>query len=143
MQLSARGALNVDTDARLFLGKSMGTGRRVGILIRQRYALMSSICLTMQRANARSVCVNNWFEILGPSEFPPAWEAMLQQRVPIYRLLSEPDRQELRSYIRWFVGSKEFEGCAGLVITDEIGPLSARAWTLAGVQVIMKLKPVM
>src|SRR3989442_13502691 len=51
MQLSARGALNVDTDVRLFLGRSMGTGRRVGILIRQRYALMSSICLTMQRAN--------------------------------------------------------------------------------------------
>ena len=51
MKLSAHGALNVGTDARLFLGKSMGTGRKVGILIRQRYALMSSICLTMQRAD--------------------------------------------------------------------------------------------
>ena len=36
MQLSAHGALNVGTDARLFLGKSMGTGTRVGILIRQK-----------------------------------------------------------------------------------------------------------
>src|SRR5256885_3222518 len=51
MQLSARGALNMDSDVRLLLGRSMGTGRRVGIPIRQRYALMSSICLTMQRAN--------------------------------------------------------------------------------------------
>ena len=42
----ARGVLNGDTDVRSFLGRSMGTGRRVGILIRQRYALMSSICLT-------------------------------------------------------------------------------------------------
>lgn len=64
--------------------------------------------------------VNNWFETLGTSEFPALWEQILQQRVPVYRLLSEPDRRELRSYIRWFVGSKQFEGCAGLVITDEI-----------------------
>jgi Mlc titration factor MtfA (ptsG expression regulator) len=26
----------------------------------------------------------------------------------------------LKSYIRWFIGSKEFEGCSGLTITDEI-----------------------
>jgi MtfA peptidase len=64
--------------------------------------------------------VNNWFDILGATEFPAHWEEILQQRVPIYRLLPESDRRELRSYIRWFVGSKPFEGCAGLVITDEI-----------------------
>ena len=50
---------------------------------------------------------------------------MLQQRFPMYRFLSESDRHELRSYIRWFVGSKQFEGCAGLVITDEIRVLVA------------------
>jgi Mlc titration factor MtfA (ptsG expression regulator) len=68
----------------------------------------------------KSVHVTNWFEILGASEIPADWEEILQQRVPIYRLLPEPDRREMRSYIRWFVGSKEFEGCAGLAITDEI-----------------------
>lgn len=69
---------------------------------------------------SKSVRVNNWFETLGESEFPDLWEGMLQQRFPMYRFLSESDRRELKSYIRWFVGSKQFEGCAGLVITDEI-----------------------
>jgi Mlc titration factor MtfA (ptsG expression regulator) len=64
--------------------------------------------------------MKNWFEFLGVNEFPTNWEEILLQRVPIYRLLPEPDRRELRSYIRWFVASKRFEGCAGLIITDEI-----------------------
>ena len=69
--------------------------------------------------------MNNWFESLDTREFPPAWEDLLRQRLPLYRLLSESDRRELKAYIRWFVGSKEFEGCAGLVITDEIRVLVA------------------
>jgi MtfA peptidase len=64
--------------------------------------------------------VNNWSDILGSSEFPPPWEEILQARVPFDRFLSESDRRELRSYIRWFLASKTFAGCAGLVITDEI-----------------------
>ena len=69
--------------------------------------------------------MSSWFENLGTGEFPPIWEEILQQRFPMYRLLSESDRRELRAYIRWFVASKEFEGCAGLVITDEIRVLVA------------------
>src|SRR6266571_5253919 len=69
---------------------------------------------------SKSARVNNWFEKLATGEFPALWEEILQQRFPIYRFLTEPDRRELRSYIRWFLESKEFEGCAGLVITDEI-----------------------
>jgi MtfA peptidase len=63
--------------------------------------------------------VKTWLEIFGTSEFPAAWEEVLQKRVSFYRFLSEADRRELRSYIRWFIGSKEFEG-AGLAVTDEI-----------------------
>jgi len=69
--------------------------------------------------------LNDWFETLGPGEFPALWEEILQQRLPAYRFLSESDRRELRAYTRWFVGSKEFEGCAGLRITDEIRVLVA------------------
>lgn len=69
--------------------------------------------------------MNNWFETLDTREFPPSWEEILQQRLPLYRFLSESDRRELKSYIRWFVGSKQFEGGAGLVITDEIRVLVA------------------
>jgi MtfA peptidase len=64
--------------------------------------------------------VNYWQQTFGPSEFPALWEEILQQRFPLYRFLPESDRRELKSYIRWFLGSKEFEGCAGLIITDEI-----------------------
>ncbi len=58
--------------------------------------------------------------MLDAREFPALWEEILLKHVPFYGLLCEPDRRELRSYIRWFLASKEFEGCAGLVITDEI-----------------------
>jgi Mlc titration factor MtfA (ptsG expression regulator) len=61
-----------------------------------------------------------WHDTFGALEFPASWEQILQQRVALYRFLSESDRRELRSYIRWFLASKEFEGCAGLAITDEI-----------------------
>ena len=64
--------------------------------------------------------MNTWHDTFGSSDFPTAWEEILQQRVPLYRSLSEPDRRELRAYIRWFLASKEFEGCGGLVVTDEI-----------------------
>ena len=63
--------------------------------------------------------MKTWFETVGTSEFPAFWEEVLQKRVPFYRFLSEADQHELRSYIRWFIGSKEFVG-AGLAITDEI-----------------------
>lgn len=69
--------------------------------------------------------MHTWSDILASTEFPPAWEQILQQRFPAYRFLSEPDCHELRSYIRWFTASKEFEGCAGLTITDEIRVLIA------------------
>ena len=62
---------------------------------------------------------------MGTGELPLLWQETLQQRLPIYRFLSESDRRELRSYIRWFVASKEFEGCDGLVISDEIRVLVA------------------
>ena len=63
--------------------------------------------------------MNTWREVLS-TEFPAAWEQILQQRVPLYRFLPEPDCGELRSYIRWFLGCKEFQGCAGLIMSDEI-----------------------
>jgi Mlc titration factor MtfA (ptsG expression regulator) len=59
-------------------------------------------------------------DTFGSSDFPAAWGEILQQRVPLYRFLCESDRRELRAYIRWFLGSKEFEGCGGVVISDEI-----------------------
>ncbi len=64
--------------------------------------------------------MNPWSEILSSREFPSSWEEILQRRVRFYQFLPEGDRRELKSYIRWFIASKHFEGCEGLVITDDI-----------------------
>lgn len=52
--------------------------------------------------------------------FPPEWEALLARRFASWSRLSEVDRGELRRLILVFLAEKDFEGCAGLEITDEI-----------------------
>jgi Mlc titration factor MtfA (ptsG expression regulator) len=53
------------------------------------------------------------------TSFPAAWLALLEE-IAHYRLLSEGERGELRDRVRIFIAEKEFEGCGGLEITDEI-----------------------
>lgn len=52
--------------------------------------------------------------------FPSEWEAILLKNVEIYRRLPPTLRAQLHSHILVFLGEKDFEGCGGLVITDEI-----------------------
>ena len=52
--------------------------------------------------------------------FPGAWEAALSEFVPYYRYLPEGDRAELRGHVQVLVAEKNFEGCGGLAMTDEI-----------------------
>jgi MtfA peptidase len=52
--------------------------------------------------------------------FPAEWLAIVERHVPLYRELSEADQRELLQHIQVFLAEKEFEGCAGLVITDEM-----------------------
>jgi MtfA peptidase len=52
--------------------------------------------------------------------FPPAWELLLEARVPLYGSLPEQDRVELKGAIQVFLAEKSFEGCGGFVITDEV-----------------------
>lgn len=52
--------------------------------------------------------------------FPEEWEAILERDVPLYRRLSETDRDELKGHIRVFLAEKRFEGAGGLAITDGI-----------------------
>ena len=40
--------------------------------------------------------------------------------MPYYRLLSDGEQQELRDLIRVFLSEKQFEGCGGLEMTDEV-----------------------
>jgi Mlc titration factor MtfA (ptsG expression regulator) len=52
--------------------------------------------------------------------FPEPWLAILRRNVPYYERLTPADQEELRGHIQVFVAEKNFEGCGGLAMTDEI-----------------------
>ncbi len=52
--------------------------------------------------------------------FLPAWAEILKRNVKLYDLLPEKLRRELRDHVQIFLDEKQFVGCAGLEITDEI-----------------------
>lgn len=57
--------------------------------------------------------------------FPPAWRAVLRQRMPLYRRLPVPLQRQLQRHVQVFVASVPFIGCRGQVITDEVRVLVA------------------
>ncbi|MBI3410305.1 MAG: zinc-dependent peptidase [Planctomycetes bacterium] len=64
--------------------------------------------------------------------FPDAWLSFLE-RVGHYHLLSSDEQKRLRGALRIFLAEKEFEGCGGLELTDEIRV------TIAGLASVMVL----
>lgn len=59
-------------------------------------------------------------ERLRAQPVPPAWRAILARNVPIFRKLPPEDRIELLGHVQVFLAEKNFEGCGGLELTDEI-----------------------
>lgn len=52
--------------------------------------------------------------------FPPEWEPLLARTVLQIRWLDAGSLDRLRRFVVRFVAEKRFEGCGGLVITDEM-----------------------
>jgi Mlc titration factor MtfA (ptsG expression regulator) len=52
--------------------------------------------------------------------FPPSWLAILQENIPYYHYLSDSEKARLRDDLRIFIAEKSWEGCGGLVVTDEM-----------------------
>lgn len=52
--------------------------------------------------------------------FPDAWKKILRNNVPYYKQLTEEKQEKLQGLIQIFLDEKNFEGCGGLQITDEI-----------------------
>jgi len=52
--------------------------------------------------------------------FPKDWKTIFKANIPIYKYLSNEFKTELKSLTLQFMSSKDFEGCGGLEITDEI-----------------------
>lgn len=59
-------------------------------------------------------------EALKANPLDAAQRAILERNVPYLRRLSPADREELEGLIQIFLAEKEFEGCAGLQLTDEM-----------------------
>jgi Mlc titration factor MtfA (ptsG expression regulator) len=57
---------------------------------------------------------------LRSTPFPPEWRGILHRRFPLLACLPPADQRELEGHIQVFLAEKQFEGCDGLVITDEI-----------------------
>lgn len=52
--------------------------------------------------------------------FPEAWRRILASNFPVYRRMPADLQLQLRQRIKLFLHQKQFSGCAGLTITDEI-----------------------
>ena len=52
--------------------------------------------------------------------FPAAWREILERRVPYSRRLPPDLRRQLETHIQVFLAEKEFIGCDGVVISDEV-----------------------
>ena len=52
--------------------------------------------------------------------FPAPWLAVIQRNVPHYARLTPAEQHELQATIQVFIAEKNFEGCGGLEMTDEI-----------------------
>ncbi len=51
---------------------------------------------------------------------PRAWRSTLTSNLPVFRRLPPEDQTELLGHVQVFLGEKQFEGCGGLELTDEI-----------------------
>lgn len=52
--------------------------------------------------------------------FPQKWEEILEKNAANYHRLTPEDQAELRGHIQVFINEKDFEGCDGQEINDEI-----------------------
>lgn len=67
----------------------------------------------------------NWFrkrrrKKLLQSPFPHQWRDILLEKVTHYNFLEQSEQCQLEQLIQIFINEKNFEGCGGLTITDEI-----------------------
>jgi hypothetical protein len=68
---------------------------------------------------------------LTQTPFPSAWEDIIRRNVAHYCMLENAERAHLRALIQVFIAEKDWEGCGGLELTDEIRvTISAQACLL-------------
>jgi hypothetical protein len=51
---------------------------------------------------------------------PPEWRALQEKNVPYFARLTPADQAELLGHVQVFLHEKQFEGCGGLTVTEEM-----------------------
>lgn len=64
--------------------------------------------------------VKQWQIHLTRKPFPAHWTRIIEQKVPIYSYLPPHLRQRLQGHIQIFLALKQFIGCGGLQVTEEM-----------------------
>lgn len=52
--------------------------------------------------------------------FPSAWQKVVDRRIPFFKKLGETAQKQLQDDVKLFIAKKDFTGCNGLEINDEI-----------------------
>jgi Mlc titration factor MtfA (ptsG expression regulator) len=81
-------------------------------------ALIGMLCTAFLAG--RSICRNEKRRRITAAPFPDSWKGILQKNVSLYRTVPPSLRERLNNSIKLFVAEKRFEGCNGLVVTDEM-----------------------
>ena len=58
--------------------------------------------------------------LLKRRHFPPLWNAIIENNLPVYLYLSSEQRKRLQGHIQVFLTEKQFIGCGGLQVTEEM-----------------------
>jgi MtfA peptidase len=84
------------------------------------YILGGALALIMIWLVGKSIRRKKRRAYLRQQPFPPEWTAILDGDMPLYGQLPSALRNELNQHIMIFLDEKNFEGCGGLEMTDEI-----------------------
>jgi Mlc titration factor MtfA (ptsG expression regulator) len=52
--------------------------------------------------------------------FPPLWNAIIENNLPLYLQFSPDERRQFQGHIQVFLAEKQFIGCGGLQVTEEM-----------------------
>src|SRR5438445_11821487 len=94
----------------------------IGVVLVLIVAGYVGVSAVLRRMPARSLRLPT-----GP--IPDTWHAIVEQNVALARGLSSDERERLLRLVQVFLADKHFEGCGGLVLTEEwMVLIAAEAW---------------
>ncbi|MBD2122280.1 zinc-dependent peptidase [Trichocoleus sp. FACHB-262] len=82
--------------------------------------LLLAIGLVVVGIFASPLLVKRRRDRLKERPFPPLWNAVVENYLPIYSRLSAIERRRLQGHIQVFLKEKQFIGCGGLQVTEEM-----------------------